>query len=174
MQLIEKAINALAKTTPEALASGPPLSRFQAYILWSFSPWDQRSQLPKAVKDFSDTSGLIKKEQPIYKEMSRMSMGLSQFQLPDMNGGKSKHNDLWDAYLVSVCEAALQLTRNRNQTIATIKKEVENTCAGSVEAIIHQKYRGTVLEPHMRTFLLGVTTSALAEFIPDVTSYPEK
>ena len=69
-----------------------------------------------------------------------------------------------------LCEAALQLTRNRNQTIATIKK-VENTCAGSVEAIIHQKYRGTVLEPHMRQFLLGVTVSALATFIPDVTAF---
>lgn len=174
MQLIEKAINALAKTTPEALASGPPLSRFQAYILWSFSPWDQRAQLPKVVKDFSDTSGLIKKEQPIYTEMSRMSMGLSQFQLPDMNGGKSKHNDLWDAYLVSVCEAALQLTRNRKQTLTNIKKEVELTCANSIDAVIKNKYSGTILEPHMRTFLLGVTTSALAEFIPAVTSYPEK
>jgi hypothetical protein len=171
MQLIEKAINALAKTTSDALKSGPPLSRFQAYILWSFSPWDQRSQLPKAVKDFSDTAGLIEKEQPIYTEMARMSMGLSQLQLPDMNGVKSKHNDLWDAYLVSVCEAALLLTRNRNQTIVIIKKEVENTCASSVDDVVRQKYSGTILEAHMRPFLLGVTSSALATFIPDVTSF---
>lgn len=171
MQLIEKALIAFAQTTAEALASGPPLSRFQAYILWSFSPWDQRSQLPKAVKDFSDTSGLIKKEQPIYTQISKMALGLTQFQLPELNGATSRPNVLWDAYIMSICEAALQLTRNRNQTIATIKKEVENTCAGSVEAIIHQKYRGTVLEPHMRQFLLGVTVSALATFIPDVTAF---
>ena len=69
------------------------------------------------------------------------------------------------------CEAALQLTRSRNQTLTNIKKEVELTCADSIDAVIENKYRGTILEPHMRTFLLGVTTSALAEFIPDVTAF---
>ena len=103
-----------------------------------------------------------------------MALGLSHFQLPDLNGSSGKHGGLWDAYIMSVCEAALQLTRSRKQTLTNIKKEVELTCANSIDAVIKNKYSGTILEPHMRTFLLGVTTSALAEFIPDVTSYPEK
>lgn len=171
MQLIEKALIALAQTTAASLSSGPPLSRFQAYILYKFSTNDSRDRLPDSVTYFVRTIGNHDAEMPLYTQISKMALGLMQFQLPELNGATSRPSVLWDAYIMSICEAALQLTRNRNQTIATIKKEVENTCAGSVEAIIHQKYRGTVLEPHMRQFLLGVTVSALATFIPDVTAF---
>ena len=173
MELFEKAIKAFAKTTPEALRSGPPLSRFQAYILYRFSTDTQRDELPDSVTRLVRTV-TDDKEMSIYVTISKMALGLSHFQLPDLNGNSGKHGGLWDAYIMSVCEAALQLTRDRKQTLTNIKKEVELKCANSIDAVIKNKYSGTILEPHMRTFLLGVTTSALAEFIPDVTSYPEK
>jgi hypothetical protein len=174
MELFEKAIKAFAKTTPEALRSGPPLSRFQAYILYRFSTDTQRDELPDSVTRLVRTVTDYDKEMSIYVTISKMALGLSHFQLPDLNGSSGKHGGLWDAYIMSVCEAALQLTRDRKQTLTNIKKEVELKCANSIDAVIKNKYSGTILEPHMRTFLLGVTTSALAEFIPDVTSYPEK
>jgi hypothetical protein len=72
MELFEKAIKAFAKTTPEALRSGPPLSRFQAYILYRFSTDTQPAELPDSVTRFVRTVTDYDKEMSIYVTISKL------------------------------------------------------------------------------------------------------